>query len=308
MSVPDDDTFADTLIRDALIATHDAKQRGLSTRRFDNDLRKAVILRADVEQRLVGAVGRGEIVVHYQPIVDLNTGATSGFEALARWQRDGQLVQPSQWISVAESSDLIHDIGTEILIAAARQTERWRAGGADLAINVNVSARQLADPRLATALLTAITHVPKSRLVIEITESLAIDDIAHCTLASLRRLGVRTSLDDFGTGYSALAAIARLPIDQIKIGQEITDRVTQPDGNALVHATVSIANTFDLSVVAEGVESRPQHDALIAAGCHLAQGYLYGKPMSAHDATKWLALHPADAQSEHQAAHQLGCA
>ena len=286
----DDGTFVtgEACLRDALTAMHDAKSQGIATRRFQPELRQAVIYRADVERQLVGAVGRGEIEVHYQPIVALPEGNTVGFEALARWRRAGVLVAPADWITVAEGTGLIHEIGNHVLDTAVTQTAAWRSQGHDVSVNVNVSARQLADRRLAHAVLEARRRIPSAALVVEVTESLALDCLAHQTLGTMQRLGVRTSLDDFGTGYSALAAIARLPIDEIKIDREIISRITHRDGSALVEAALTVARTLGVVVLAEGVETEEQHHVLLRLGCERAQGFLYSAPLAAEEATAWL--------------------
>jgi diguanylate cyclase len=279
---------ADTLLRDAATAAHDAKARGAATGRFHRELRTAVVYRADIEQRLVGAVGRGEIVVHYQPIVDLLTHAVTGFEALARWSQAGRLVPPAEWIPVAETTEIIHEIGEHVLVTAARQTAEWHAVANPVGISVNVSARQLAAVRLERAILAALEFIPAGALTIEVTESMALEELAHRALRTFQDRGIRIALDDFGTGFSALASVARLPIDTIKIDQSITRRVNHPDGTALVSATIAIAKALNLTVVAEGVETIDQHRAITALGCRLAQGYLYGRPVDAVAATDLL--------------------
>ena len=279
---------ADSLLRDAVTAMHDAKSRGTATGRFRQELRAAVVYRADIEQRLVGAVARGEIAVFYQPVVDLGTGAIAGFEALARWERDGRHIPPAEWIPIAETTDLIHEIGEHVLVTAAGQTAWWRGAGYPVSISVNVSARQMATSRIEDSVRLALELVPADALVIEVTESLALDESAQRALHWLRTLGVRTALDDFGTGFSSLAAAARLPIDSIKIDQSITKRVTHPDGNALVGATVAIARALGLTVVAEGIESLEQQQATSELGCQYGQGYLFSRPVPAEQATEQL--------------------
>lgn len=279
---------ADGLLRDAVTAMHDAKARGTATGRFHQELRAAVVYRADIEQRLVGAVTRGEIAVFYQPVVDLGTGTIAGFEALARWQRDGRHIPPAEWIPIAETTDLIHEIGEHVLLTAAAQAACWRAAGHPVSMSVNVSARQMASIRIEDSVRRALELLPADALVIEVTESLALDASAQRALQWLRTLGVRTALDDFGTGFSSLAAAARLPIDSIKIDQSITKRATYPDGNALVGATVAIARALGLTVVAEGIESVEQQQATSELGCQYGQGFLFSQPVRAEDATEQL--------------------
>ena len=279
---------ADSLLRDAATAAHDAKARGASTGRFHRELRTAVVYRADTEQRLVGAVGRGEIVVHYQPIIDLRTHSVTAFEALARWSQGGRLIPPSEWIPIAETTEIIHEIGEYVLHTAARQAAEWHAVANPVTVCVNVSARQLSAVRLERAILGALQSIPANALTLEITESMALEELAQRALNKIRDTGIRIALDDFGTGFSALASVARLPIDVIKIDRSITERAHHPDGTALISATIAIAQALDLTVVAEGVATREQHLALTEQGCHLAQGYLYSRPLDAACATDLL--------------------
>jgi EAL domain-containing protein (putative c-di-GMP-specific phosphodiesterase class I) len=253
-----------------------------------------VVYRADIERRLEGAVARGEIVVHYQPIVDLRLGTVTGFEALARWRQGRRLVPPAEWIPVAETTDLIHEIGEHVLVTAARQTAHWRREGHDVSIAVNVSARQLVTARLHRAILAATADLPCAALVVEVTESLALDGLAHRELGRLQQIGVRTALDDFGTGFSALAAVGQLPIDTLKVDRSITRNIGAADGRALVQATLLIAQAIGLTVVAEGVETAAQHGALRELGCHYGQGFLYGRPAPAEEAVRHLTSRATD--------------
>lgn len=284
----DTNVDADTLLRDAATAAHDAKARGAATGRFHRELRTAVVYRADIEQRLIGAVARGEIVIHYQPIIDLATHTVTGFEALARWSQGGRLVPPAEWIPVAETTEIIHEIGEHVLETAARQAAQWHAVANPVTISVNVSARQLTAVRLERAILSALNWIPAASLTIEVTESMALEELAQRALHKIRDRGIRIALDDFGTGFSALASVARLPIDVIKIDRNITQRVNQPDGTALISATTAIARALDLTIVAEGVETVDQHQAITNLGCHLAQGYLYSRALDANAASDLL--------------------
>lgn len=278
----------DSLLRDAVTAMHDAKARRAHTGSFSDEMRAAALWRADVEGRLSQALHRDQIVVHYQPVVELGGGRVVGFEALARWRDGANLVPPTDWIPIAESTDLIQEIGAHILVVAAEQAGAWQRAGHAIGVNVNVSARQLGHQELERAVDTAVGLVPRESLCLELTESLALGDEARAAVDALSCVGVRFALDDFGTGYSSLAVIAQLPVQQIKIDRSITSRVGRPGGGALFEATLAIARSFGLTVVAEGVETMAQHRALLALSCHRAQGFLYSAPLDAAAATELL--------------------
>ena len=278
----------DAMLRDAITAMHDAKRRGLPTGQFRHEMRADVVRRADLEQQLAAALRRGDIVAHYQPIVDLETCEVVGFEALARWRQGTSFIPAATWISVAEATEIVDEMGAQLLVSAARQTAKWRSDGHEVGINVNVSARQLGGTRLETAVTSALEIVPRGAFCLELTESLALNETAQDTIKALDLLGVRLALDDFGTGYSALAAVAQLPISQIKIDRSITGRIASKQGRALISATLAIAASLGLTVVAEGVESPAQHWDLLDLGCQLAQGYLYSYPLEAQQASELL--------------------
>jgi diguanylate cyclase (GGDEF)-like protein len=281
---------ADSLLRDAGTALHDAKGRGSGTVGvFSETMRSALVHRADIERRMTVAVRRQEILVHYQPVLDISSRKIVGFEALARWQQGLVLVAPAEWIPVVETTDLIHAVGEQVLTQASAQLHRWWTAGWRPQLSVNVSARQLASPQFMDTVRRSLpTGLPPSAITLEVTESTAVDDQAIALLTTLRDAGSRIALDDFGTGYSALSAVARLPIDVIKIDQSITRRVAHPDGQALVSATLAIAAALGLDVVAEGVETEDQHLRLLELGCPRGQGYLYSRPVDAAAATRML--------------------
>lgn len=300
----DTDADAKTLLRDADTAMNDAKSRGgAGIGQFDERLRSGVVYRADLERRLIGAVDRGEIVVHYQPIVALRSGRLVGFEALARWENKGVLMPPLEWIPVAESTGLIDEVGSDVLRQATAQLKEWSAAaGRRLRMSVNVSARQLATDGFLEAVARHTEGLPRRVLTVEVTESLAVDDHAVRMLQELRKHGTRVALDDFGTGYSALAAVSRLPVDELKIDQSIIRRVDHRDGRAIVTAALGIARSLRLSTVAEGIEMSTAQDALIEMGCVYGQGYLFGRPLTAETAGRLVttALSPAEPQPDHE--------
>jgi diguanylate cyclase (GGDEF)-like protein len=281
---------ADTLLRDADTAMYDAKARGGAViGQFHEGLRSAVVYRADLERRLIGAVERGEILVHYQPILSLPDRRIVGFEALARWQQDGELLPPDQWIPIAESTSLIHEIGEHVLVQAVAQLRSWLAAGHRISMSVNVSPRQLSSRCFPAVVRRCLeSGVPPELIALEVTESLAVDEHAAGILSDLRRGGVRIALDDFGTGYSALAAVSRLPIDILKVDRSIVRRVNDRDGDAVLAAVFAMAISLKLRTVAEGVETREQETRLIELGCEFVQGYLYSRPVDAEAAGRLL--------------------
>ncbi|MCU1593148.1 MAG: hypothetical protein JWO12_540 [Frankiales bacterium] len=286
----DRDADADTMLRDADTAMWDAKSRGgADIGQFRDELRSAVVFRSDLERRLTGAVDRGEILVHYQPILTAADRRIVGFEALARWRQGDVLVGPEEWIPIAESTGLIEDIGECVLRQATEQLRQWLGEGHDISVSVNVSPRQLSSRRFPDLVKGCLDGgIPARRLTLEVTESLAVDEHASRVLAELRHCGVRIALDDFGTGYSALAALSRLPLDVLKIDRSIVRHVAEPDGQALASAIFAIAGTQGLLIVAEGVETSEQESALARLGALHVQGYLYSRPVNAETARQLL--------------------
>ncbi|MCW2778383.1 MAG: diguanylate cyclase/phosphodiesterase [Frankiales bacterium] len=283
------------LLRNADVAMYAAKElapgrregRAGSRRLFEPSMHEAVLARVDLEADLREALARGQVVPHFQPVVDLRTGALHGVEALARWVRaDGTSVPPSVFVPLAEQCGLVRQLGRSVLRASCAVVAEWHRAVAagELAsapaLSVNVSAVQLASPALVDEVRAALadTGLPSALLVLEITETAVVEDpgTAAQRLAELRALGVRIALDDFGTGYSALGLLPRLPIDVVKIDREFVREVhLGPREAALSTAVLSLAASLGLSVVAEGVELAEQADRLRALGCPLAQGFLY---------------------------------
>jgi len=278
------------LVAEADFAMYQAKRRRSGARRI-LDLREDVKL-GDVgtlERDLRTALANENLQVAYQPIVDSRDGAVVGVEALLRWTHPQRgPVAPMSMVEVAEQSSLIRDIGAWVLSRSCRDRSRWMQAhpGARLDVAVNVSARQLmgADFTATVAKALVATGMEPSALVLEVTESIFIEDTdrAMAVLDELKSLGVRLALDDFGTGYSSLGYLRRLPIDIVKIDRSfIADIGHAAQGGAIVAAVTALAHTLGLTVVAEGVESRRQRDDVRAIGCELAQGYFYARPMSA---------------------------
>jgi diguanylate cyclase (GGDEF)-like protein/PAS domain S-box-containing protein len=276
------------LIRNADIAMYLAKRQGKAcVRRFEPAMHDAAIERLELEAELRRALEAEELVLHFQPTLRVTTGTVSGLEALVRWQHPTRgLLGPAEFIPVAEETGLIVDVGRWVLHEACGQLRAWhrRHPDLELTVAVNVSTRQLRDPHLVddvTAALAAAALHP-SRLVLEITESVLLDD-TEAALASLHRLkaiGVRLAIDDFGTGYSSLNYLRTLPIDIVKIDKAFVDGVaTHAESTGLIEAILRMASTLQLETVAEGVETDAQLRALTHLGTDVVQGYYYSKPL-----------------------------
>jgi diguanylate cyclase (GGDEF)-like protein/PAS domain S-box-containing protein len=289
---------SEQLLRNADIAMYEAKRRGKN--RFEvyrAEMHESVMARIELEEDLKAAVSAGELVTHYQPVVDLQTFRVVGFEALVRWSHpEGVLVDPRQFVPLAQEIGLIGEIDAWVLRNACRQVWAWRECGlcsGDLEISVNLSASQLADETLADRIagdLAQCQFDPRS-LILEITESEVITDDATTlrNLAALRRLGVRIALDDFGTGYSNLVHLDRLPVDIVKIGHSFVETLGSGDeSRSMAAAVIELARTLGYRTVAEGVETAAQVDSLKRLGCARAQGYHLGRPLDAEAARSLL--------------------
>jgi diguanylate cyclase (GGDEF)-like protein/PAS domain S-box-containing protein len=287
LAVAEGDDDADELLRNADLAMYKAKAMGKGRCEvFEPDMHAAAIERMVIEGDLRHAVVRGELRLHYQPLVELATGRIVGVEALLRWQHPTRgLVMPGDFIGVAEESGLIVPVGRWVLTEACRQIARWqRDTGLPLRLSVNLSARQLEAPRLAEHVAKTLrsTGVNPNDLVLEITESMLVDN-AERTIAKLhllRELGVRLAVDDFGTGYSSLNYLRRLPVDVLKIDRSFVQGIgSEAELTALTGAIVGIGRDLGLDTVAEGIEEPGQLAALRDMGCVLGQGFLYSRPI-----------------------------
>ena len=245
------------------------------------------VARLDFETDLRRAVQRGEMLLHYQPIVALGSGQVEGFEALLRWDRPGHgLVQPDEFISVAEETGLIVPIGAWVLGEACRQVVQWQRGldRPDLSMHVNLSSRQLVGPEIVETVQRALSRggLDPAQLTIEITESMFLDDAPHALglLEQLKGLGVRLALDDFGTGYSSLTYLHSYPIDEIKIDRAFVNLLGSRGDGTIVAAIMQLSRALGLDVVAEGIEQEAQATALLDLGCSRGQGYWFSRPVS----------------------------
>jgi diguanylate cyclase (GGDEF)-like protein len=282
------------LLRDADVAMYRAKQRGRSrVEVFDESLSAAIEHREQTHHDLRRAIDSDEVLVYYQPIVDTVSYRVIGFEALVRWQHPTRgLLPPDEFIGIAEESGLIIPLGASVLLEACRQAAAWRAtrpAYERLRITVNVSAAQFGHPTFIPTVASALarTGLDPEALWLEITETSVLADIetATVTFDALRDLGVHLALDDFGTGYSSLSYLRQFPVQVIKIDRSFVSGLGQnQEDSAIVEMIVNLAKTFDLLVIAEGVETRAQLEELRRLGCTTCQGYYLGRPMPASEA------------------------
>ena len=240
------------------------------------------------------AMDETELVLHYQPKVDLRTGKAKGVEALARWHHPERgLLSPDEFIPLAERSNLLRPMTLYLVDTALRQCNAWRARGIEVSVAVNLSMQNMLDLRLPNDIARLLTswRLPAGSLELEITESTIMADHRRATtlLARLSKMGVRLSIDDFGTGYSSLAYLQELPVDAIKIDKSFVMDMSTDEGNAtIVQSTIDLGHNLHLEVVAEGVETQSAYDKLAALGCDYAQGYFLSKPLSPEKMTIWL--------------------
>jgi diguanylate cyclase (GGDEF)-like protein len=282
-------TRAEDMLRDSDVAMYGAKERGRSRiELFDAEMRRRMIDRLEMERSLRAAIAAGDLRLVYQPIVSFDDWRVTAAEALVRWEHPERgVVDPAEFIPLAEESGLILPLGRWVLGEACRQLAVWRAAGqGDLRVTVNLSARQFADPDLIAVVADALARagLPADALSLEITESVLMEEVEATaeTLHALKRLGVHLAVDDFGTGYSSLSYLKRFPVDLLKIDRSFIDGLgTDPEDGAIVLAIVSLAQALRLAVVAEGVEHFHQLEALHHLGCDAVQGFLLGRPAAA---------------------------
>jgi diguanylate cyclase (GGDEF)-like protein/PAS domain S-box-containing protein len=288
---------AESLVRDADTAMYRAKEQGRGRIVvFDDELRTRTVARLAVESDLGHALERGELELRYQPIVDPLTAQPVAAEALLRWRHpDRGVVQPLEFIHVAEDLGLIADIGAWVMNEATSQLARWDDDPSVPRLSfvaVNVSSRQLefGDPR--SWVVPAIAHagIQPSRVEIEVTESVAMNDLSVCqeALNSLRELGIAIALDDFGTGYSSLSCLHSLPITAVKIDRSFIERLLTVDSSLpIVRAILEMSHAMGLQVVAEGVSSEEIWAEVASLGCDLAQGFHFARPMAPDAFSEW---------------------
>jgi diguanylate cyclase (GGDEF)-like protein len=264
---------------------------------FTPQMRRQNEIRTDIELHLGSAIRNGSLVLHYQPEVDLATGVILGFEALVRWPHPSLgLLQPGEFIEVAEATNLAGELGRWVIEAGCQQMRGWhdRYPQRRLGLSVNVSPAQLITLDFAATVAKTLTNsgLDGRFLTLEITEHALVRDTeqALTTLRELKEIGVRVALDDFGTGYSSFAQL-NLPVDTLKIDRSFVQHLGEsPHDLAIVRSIVGLAKAFDMELVAEGVETQRAADMLLALGCRRAQGYLFAKPYPA-DEVEWALEH-----------------
>lgn len=276
---------ADVLLRNTDAAVNRAKQNGRDrVELFDQSLTLAAAARVATGAELHLALQRDELRLVYQPVVSVPDGRPVGVEALLRWDHPERgAVPPLEFVPIAEESGLIVEVGRWVLHRSCAQLAAWRAAGVpDVSMSINVSNRQLEHDHFVGEVRDALERsgVPPELLVLEITESVFIRDFraALRRLEALKGLGVRLAIDDFGTGFSSLFSLSRLPVDVVKIDKAFVDGLGSRY-DSVVEAVVTLADAFDLTVVAEGIERQEQCDRLVALGCRFAQGYLFARPL-----------------------------
>ena len=287
---PDDGDSAQTLLRNADTAMYHAKESGRGNYQFFSaQMNERVSRRLSTETSMRRALDRGEFALHYQPLIELASGATSGAEALLRWpQADQRMISPADFIPVAEDTGLIVPLGEWVLREACTQAQAWQALRPGLRIAVNLSPRQFRQKHLTATIEQVLreTGLAPQLLELELTEGMLMhhaEDTVR-TLAQLHEMGVHLAIDDFGTGYSSLSYLKRFPLHALKIDRSfVKDLESDPDDAAIVTAIIAMARSLNLRVVAEGVETVGQAQFLRGLACDLAQGFHFGRPMPAAD-------------------------
>ena len=304
---PDDGDDAPTLLKNADAALYRAREQGGDNYQFYTaDMNAKAMKRLTLENSLRRALERSEFEVYYQPVLDINTRKIVGVEALLRWHHpELGLVQPAEFIPLAEDTGMIVPIGEWVLRTACAQSKSWQSAGfAPLSLAVNLSARQFQQQNLAEVVLRILreTGLNAQDLELELTESSIMKnaEVAVRTLGQLQGMGIKIAIDDFGTGYSSLGYLKRLPIDTLKIDRSfVCDITTDPDDAAIVMAIITLAHNLKLKVIAEGVDSEEQLSFLHLLRCDEWQGYLFSEPLPAESFEELLTQgqNPASSQA-----------
>ncbi len=286
---PEHGSDAETLVRKADMAMHSAKRLGRNRHQmFVEHMDEQVQQQVQLEDELWRALKNNEFVLYYQPVIDLNSGAIIGAEALLRWPNEhGDWISPSEFIPLTEQCGLIVPLSEWVFSEACTQLQMWQErepGLDDLTMSVNLSSRHFETPGLATMIASVVeqAEIDPKRLYIEITESMLAgnNESVLANFSGLKRVGIKFSLDDFGTGYSSLGYLRNFPIDLLKIDRTfVQDLPDDADNAAIVTTIIALANSVNLAVVAKGVETGAQAAFLQEQGCHYAQGFLFGRPV-----------------------------
>ena len=291
---------ADELLQNADLAMYAAKSRGKRSHLvYEPAMHELVRHRHALSSALEHAVERDEILVHYQPIVDLRTGRLVAFEALARWLHpDRGMIQPGEFVPIAVEAGVMPSIGRSVLQQACRQAAGWRGDprSEQVTVMVNLTASELENPLLVDQIATALrdSRLPPDALSLEITETgvMLEPEATIERLERLRALGVRLALDDFGTGYSSLSHLSRFPIDLVKIPKEFIDRLDDRAGRAFVDTIIRLADALGIETVAEGIEEPSQAVILEQLSCHFGQGFHFARPLDPGDVERFLTEQP----------------
>jgi diguanylate cyclase (GGDEF)-like protein len=295
-------TTPEEILRDADLAMYHAKARGKARYElFDKSMNKPAHDRLGLELDLRHAISHGDFALHYQPVVEIESGRIAEVEALVRWNHPQRgMLLPADFVGLTEETGLIVPLGRWIMTEACRQLRQWQtagAAGSSLVMSVNLSARQLQHPHLVEDVARALeeTHIDPGTLRLEITETVVMQE-APSTLAkleALKRLGVRLAIDDFGTGYSSLGYLKRFPVDTLKIDRSFVKGIGRVvEDTAIVRAVITVAKSLGLDVTAEGIENDSQLAELRTLGCNRGQGYLFAKPLPADRVTELLVAAP----------------
>jgi EAL domain-containing protein (putative c-di-GMP-specific phosphodiesterase class I) len=287
------DADVEEILRNADVAMYMAKERGKGRYQvFEAEMHDTALKRLELKADLQRALEHGEFVLHYQPVIELKSGRITGVEALVRWIHPVRgLVPPLDFIPLAEETGLIVPIGRWVLREAcgfANELREQQRTGSEFHMAVNLSARQLARPEVVDEVREILedTGVPPSALVLEITESVMMQDMEMSIerLSSLKALGVQLAIDDFGTGYSSLNYVRRFPVDILKVDKSFIDGVNEEgESSALTAAVIELAGILNLRPVAEGIERADQLDRLLELRCDLGQGFFFAKPLPSEE-------------------------
>jgi EAL domain-containing protein (putative c-di-GMP-specific phosphodiesterase class I) len=281
------------LMQHADVAMYVAKRSGSGIAVYTSEQDENSPLRLSLATELREAIDKNELVLCYQPQIEIATGRVIGVEALVRWQREGDgLVSPEEFITVAEDTGLIIPLSRWVMRHALRDVPRLRECGLDLAIAVNLSVRTLHDPDLVDTVRAALQLFPvPPQLTVEVTESALMHDPVRAieALTELHKMGVRIAVDDFGIGYSSLAYLRALPVHEIKIDRSfVAGMLASPNEVSIVRAIARLGQDLGLTVVAEGVENERTLDLVASLGCDVAQGYYLSYPLFMEDLIAWL--------------------
>lgn len=287
---------AEQLLRQADQAMYQAKLAGKKRYHvFDSALDLALRGRHEEIERIRQAIASNELLLHYQPRVNMHSAKVLGLEALVRWQHPERgLLPPIDFLPLLNGHHVMIDLGEWVIDKAIEQLARWRSLGLDVSISINVDGLQLAQPTFierVKASLDRFPDLPASKVELEVLETSALEDIAHVSevIAAGRALGLRFSLDDFGTGYSSLLYLRKLPVDTLKIDRSfVRDMLVDEDDLAILRGVIGLGESFQLEVVAEGVESEAHGDWLVRMGCEQAQGYAIARPMPPEEVPVWI--------------------